>query len=133
MQVISFIDVFLRITPAKSVLCIVPINTIQNWANEFKNWLPDEPFTVHLVSVERVKKSGNNYNVQLESGLVCLFWRVVNDRNRCSKHLLTENPRIVRDTLLTQVTILLYFFSLMLLRGIYKLRLIQKVAQIHMG
>ena len=80
-----------------------------------------------------LKESTENPTCNLVCLFVCLFVRVVNDRNRCSKHLLTENPRIVRDTLLTQVTILLYFFSLMLLRGIYKLRLIQKVAQIHMG
>lgn len=40
-QVISFIEVFLRATCAKRVLCIVPINTIQNWQSEFNNWLPE--------------------------------------------------------------------------------------------
>ncbi|XP_077986910.1 helicase ARIP4-like [Glandiceps talaboti] len=39
-QVISFIDVLLRHTTAKCVLCIVPINTIQNWVSEFDMWLP---------------------------------------------------------------------------------------------
>ena len=39
-QVISFIEVFLRCTCADRVLCIVPINTIQNWQAEFNNWLP---------------------------------------------------------------------------------------------
>lgn len=39
-QVIAFIDVFLRYTTAKSVLIVVPINTIQNWANEFNRWCP---------------------------------------------------------------------------------------------
>ncbi|UJR26103.1 hypothetical protein I4U23_007449 [Adineta vaga] len=43
-QVITFIDVFLRYTTAKSVLIVVPINTIQNWANEFNRWCPvDDP------------------------------------------------------------------------------------------
>lgn len=41
LQVISFIEVFLRCTQAKRVLCIVPINTIQNWQAEFNNWLPE--------------------------------------------------------------------------------------------
>ncbi|XP_077863982.1 helicase ARIP4-like, partial [Saccoglossus kowalevskii] len=40
LQVISFIDVIFRNTTAKSILCIVPINTIQNWMAEFDMWLP---------------------------------------------------------------------------------------------
>merc|ERR1719220_3192155 len=42
MQVISFIDIFLSHTNASSVLCIVPINTLQNWMSEFNHWLPAE-------------------------------------------------------------------------------------------
>ncbi|GAB1600203.1 helicase ARIP4-like [Argonauta hians] len=40
-QLIGFIDIFLRFTEAQSVLCIVPINTIQNWLAEFNMWLPE--------------------------------------------------------------------------------------------
>lgn len=39
-QLVAFIDVFLRETTAKTVLCIVPINTLQNWMSEFNMWLP---------------------------------------------------------------------------------------------
>lgn len=39
---ISLIDTFLTHTPAKYVLCIVPINTLQNWLAEFNMWLPQE-------------------------------------------------------------------------------------------
>ena len=53
MQIVSFIDVFMRLhttavgtaTPISAkarVLCIVPINTIQNWLAEFNHWLPSE-------------------------------------------------------------------------------------------
>jgi len=43
LQVISFIDIFLRQTSAKSVLVIVPVNTLQNWVSEFNMWLPVAP------------------------------------------------------------------------------------------
>ena len=43
LQVSSFIDIYLRHTSAKKVLCIVPINTIQNWLAEFNMWLPPKP------------------------------------------------------------------------------------------
>lgn len=39
-QVIAFVDIFLRHTSAKKVLCIVPINTLQNWMAEFNMWAP---------------------------------------------------------------------------------------------
>ena len=40
MQIVSFIDLLLTHTVARSVLCIVPINTIQSWLAEFNYWLP---------------------------------------------------------------------------------------------
>ena len=43
LQVVSFVDIFLRHTSASKVLCIVPINTIQNWLAEFNMWLPPKP------------------------------------------------------------------------------------------
>lgn len=64
-QVISFVEVFLRCTVGKRVLCIVPINTIQNWVSEFNCWLPENgqqkfdndtilnyqrPFKVHVIN-----------------------------------------------------------------------------------
>lgn len=64
-QVISFVEIFLRCTGCKRVLCIVPINTIQNWMSEFNCWLPENgqqkldtdtimnyqrPFKVHLIN-----------------------------------------------------------------------------------
>ena len=41
LQVIAFIDVFLNYTQSQHVLCVVPINTIQNWVTEFNMWLPE--------------------------------------------------------------------------------------------
>lgn len=40
MQAISFTDIFLHHTSAKFVLCIVPVNTLQNWMSEFDKWIP---------------------------------------------------------------------------------------------
>lgn len=40
-QMISLIDVLLRYTSAKSVLLIVPINTLQNWLSEINMWCPE--------------------------------------------------------------------------------------------
>lgn len=41
-QVCTFSEVFLRHTTARTVLVIVPINTIQNWVAEYNSWLPAE-------------------------------------------------------------------------------------------
>ena len=43
LQVVSFTDVFLRSTGHLHTLIIVPVNTIQTWKGEFKNWLPERP------------------------------------------------------------------------------------------
>lgn len=40
LQVIAFVDVFLHYTHSQHVLCVVPINTVQNWVTEFNMWLP---------------------------------------------------------------------------------------------
>ena len=40
-QLISFIDVFLRKTNGRTVLAIVPVNTLQNWLAEFNMWMPN--------------------------------------------------------------------------------------------
>lgn len=48
LQIVSFCDVFLRHTSSKTVLCIMPINTLQNWVAEFNMWLPLDPSTSSL-------------------------------------------------------------------------------------
>nr|XP_023016446.1 uncharacterized protein LOC111505806 [Leptinotarsa decemlineata] len=40
LQIVTFSDIFLRHTPARTILCIMPINTLQNWMAEFNMWLP---------------------------------------------------------------------------------------------
>ncbi|KAL9701889.1 hypothetical protein quinque_005330 [Culex quinquefasciatus] len=43
LQLVCFSDIFLRHTSSKTVLIIMPINTLQNWLNEFNTWLPEDP------------------------------------------------------------------------------------------
>jgi len=59
LQVIAFIDVFLHYTHSKHVLCVVPINTIQNWVAEFNMWLPQA--TEIEPSVPSLSNSTANY------------------------------------------------------------------------
>lgn len=40
LQVVCFCDIFLRYTPSKWVVCVMPINTLQNWNAEFDMWIP---------------------------------------------------------------------------------------------
>ncbi|CAG9808002.1 unnamed protein product [Chironomus riparius] len=40
LQLVCFCDIFLRHTNSKTVLVIMPINTLQNWNNEFNMWIP---------------------------------------------------------------------------------------------
>lgn len=39
---ITFVDIFFRYTIGNSLLIIVPVNTLQNWINEFHRWCPVE-------------------------------------------------------------------------------------------
>lgn len=40
LQLVCFCDIFLRHTNSKTILIIMPINTLQNWNNEFNMWIP---------------------------------------------------------------------------------------------
>lgn len=42
LQIVCFSDIFLRHTSARTILCIMPINTLQNWLAEYNMWLPTE-------------------------------------------------------------------------------------------
>merc|ERR1712154_500022 len=64
MQIVSFIDIFLSQTPAKKVLCIVPINTIQNWLAEFNFWLPAEG-EYSRISEKGTKIKCRNFNIHI--------------------------------------------------------------------
>jgi len=61
LQVASFCDIFFRCTTAKTVLCIMPINTLQNWLAEFNMWLPYED---PAIAAEKQTKA----NIKVEPG-----------------------------------------------------------------
>nr|XP_022335587.1 helicase ARIP4-like [Crassostrea virginica] len=75
-QMISFVDVFLRCAKARTVLLIVPINTLQNWMAEFNMWCPapemvgdlgadhviPRPFSVFLLN-DNYKSTGSRAKV----------------------------------------------------------------------
>lgn len=75
-QMISFVDVFLRCAKARTVLLIVPINTLQNWMAEFNMWCPTKemvgdlgtdhviprPFNVFLLN-DNFKSTGSRAKV----------------------------------------------------------------------
>ncbi|KAJ8400171.1 hypothetical protein AAFF_G00398650 [Aldrovandia affinis] len=87
MQVISFIDILLRHTGARTVLAIVPVNTLQNWLAEFNMWVPppeslppeNDPetiaprtFRVHILSDEqRTTVSRAKVVSEWAAGAVC--------------------------------------------------------------
>lgn len=50
LQIVTFCDIFMRYTKDRHILCIVPINTIQNWLSEFNHWLPHRPFGIFMLS-----------------------------------------------------------------------------------
>lgn len=51
LQLVCFCDIFLRHTSSKTILIIMPINTLQNWMSEFNMWLPESdencPLKIH--------------------------------------------------------------------------------------
>ena len=40
LQVITFTEIFLRVTYSRKVIVICPVNVILNWQAEFEKWLP---------------------------------------------------------------------------------------------
>ncbi|CAD5220456.1 unnamed protein product [Bursaphelenchus okinawaensis] len=66
LQVITFVDIFFRVTKRKKALIICPVNVLQNWYNEFDKWLPmDEgkrQFSVFIVG-DAAKTIDQRYRV----------------------------------------------------------------------
>ena len=116
-QICAFSEVFLRNTKAKTVLIIVPINTIQNWVSEFNSWLPpviptdhnhDDPvhprsFHLHVLN-DNTKDFNSRSRVNVSficyvtNTIIFLLFAVGDSRldesRRCSSHRLRDVPTI---------------------------------------
>ncbi|XP_032893242.1 helicase ARIP4-like [Amblyraja radiata] len=53
LQMVSFVDVLFRYTEARTVLAIVPVNTLQNWLAEFNMWLPAQEALLQTTTLRR--------------------------------------------------------------------------------
>ncbi|XP_065656894.1 helicase ARIP4 isoform X2 [Hydra vulgaris] len=69
-QTITFIDIFLRHTCATKVLCVVPVNTVQNWMNEFNMWMPPKP-----------EKNSENFDISVKDLLDAMVEWVSSDND----------------------------------------------------
>ncbi|XP_044727054.1 uncharacterized protein LOC123290790 isoform X2 [Chrysoperla carnea] len=67
LQVVCFSDIFLRHTSAKTILCIMPINTLQNWVAEYNMWLPTDATNSPLLAHGEVRPRNFNIHVLNDS------------------------------------------------------------------
>lgn len=72
LQIICLCDVLLKYTEENQILCVVPINTLENWRKEFQIWLPHYVnsvskirFQLYVVS-ERIRKTEDRQKIVLD-------------------------------------------------------------------
>lgn len=82
LQVVSFSDIFLRNTPAKTILCIMPINTLQNWLAEYNMWLPSDETAINSPLNAHGEVRSRNFNLH-----------VLNDSHKT----LTARAKVIRE------------------------------------
>lgn len=47
-------EIFFRYTNRRKVIVVCPVNTIQNWGNEFNKWLPEKDVSGNVLRNFRV-------------------------------------------------------------------------------
>ena len=70
-----------RCTKAKKVLCVVPVNTVQNWMHEFNLWMPPKP-----------EKNCENPDVIVKDLLNDMIDWVSSDNHNCSFNSVPKFP-----------------------------------------
>ncbi|XP_043461443.1 uncharacterized protein LOC122498019 isoform X2 [Leptopilina heterotoma] len=98
LQVASFCDIFFRCTTARTVLCIMPINTLQNWLAEFNMWLPYEDPDAPKVEPETSVKTEPGTDVKPEVKEEGDLSGATEATNQLSQ----ENANILHDTFQNQ-------------------------------
>ncbi|XP_056640341.1 uncharacterized protein LOC130447506 isoform X1 [Diorhabda sublineata] len=63
LQIVTFSDIFLRHTSAKTILCIMPINTLQNWMAEYNMWIPPEESVASSPLAAHGEVRPRNFNI----------------------------------------------------------------------
>ncbi|OAD61895.1 Helicase ARIP4 [Eufriesea mexicana] len=86
LQVASFCDIFFRCTTAKTVLCIMPINTLQNWLAEFNMWLPYE-------DPNAMEKHGKDAPISMEMRPRHFRLHILNDSHKT----MAARAKIIQD------------------------------------
>ncbi|XP_053200246.1 probable ATP-dependent helicase PF08_0048 [Panonychus citri] len=70
LQVISFIDIYLKYTNSKTIMIVTPVSLLSNWYNEFKKFLPKD-----TANPNRFKISiANNGKTKEEKKLIIENW-----------------------------------------------------------
>uniref|UniRef100_A0A7E4VNB7 Helicase ARIP4 n=1 Tax=Panagrellus redivivus TaxID=6233 RepID=A0A7E4VNB7_PANRE len=104
LQIVSFVDIFLRYVGARHVLIIVPVNVIQNWLAEFEKWLPIRRFHVFIVG-DTLKTFEDRRNVILkwhrEGGVLLMgydmFRLLVNNKsNKATPPRTPESRKVLK-------------------------------------
>ncbi|XP_053200393.1 helicase ARIP4-like [Panonychus citri] len=64
LQVISFIEIYLKYTKSKTVMIVIPVSLLSNWYNEFEKFLPKDPANPNRFSIS-IANSGKTKEAKM--------------------------------------------------------------------